>query len=136
MVLILNFSSLVLMEKDKETNLMVKELGSYEVGEGAEFIRKMYYDGEKVCVYFDTNKDVEEWEYSAIFDLFSNIQFIKDGYVIEDVDNEYNPTWLVKFDYCDDYEKMKEKINNLCTLINYSITNVFNDIKDKKNQYE
>lgn len=132
----MDFSSLVLMEKDKETNLIVRELGSYEISEGAEYIRKMYYDGDKVNIYFDTNRDVEEWEYSAIFDLFNDNEFTKNGYNVEDIDDEYNPTWLVKVDYSEEHENMKEKINDLCNLIKNSVENVFNDIKNKKEQYE
>ncbi|NMM65053.1 hypothetical protein HBE96_20940 [Clostridium sp. P21] len=131
----MNFSSLVLMEKDKETNFIVKELGSYEVSDGAEYITKMFFDGDKVNVYFDTNRDVEEWEYSAIFDLFDEKVYSENGFSIEDIDDEYNPTWLVKFDYVEDHGKMNEKINDLCVLINNSIEKVFEDIKDKKEQY-
>ncbi|AWI03154.1 DUF6762 family protein [Clostridium drakei] len=132
----MNFSSLVLMEKDKETNLIVKELGSYEVSDGAEYITKMFYNGDKVNVYFDTNSDVEEWEYSAIFDLFDIEAFSKSEYIIEDVDDEYNPTWLVKFDYVENHEDMSEKINNLCGLIKDSMVKVFDDIKSKKEEYQ
>lgn len=124
------------MEKDKETNLIVKELGSYEVSDGAEYITKMFYNGDKVNVYFDTNSDVEEWEYSAIFDLFDIEAFSKSEYIIEDVDDEYNPTWLVKFDYVENHEDMSEKINNLCGLIKDSMVKVFDDIKNKKEEYQ
>lgn len=124
------------MEKDKETNLIVKELGSYEVSDGAEYITKMFYNGDKVNVYFDTNSDVEEWEYSAIFDLFDIEAFSKSEYIIEDVDDEYNPTWLVKFDYVENHEDMSEKINNLCGLIKDSMVKVFDDIKSKKEEYQ
>src|SRR5690242_14470598 len=98
-MIVLNFSSLVLMERDKDTNFLVKEIGSYEVEDGAELVTKMYYDGESVNVYFDTNRDVEEWEFSAIYDLFNEEAFSSRGYNIEVVDDEYNPTWLVKFNF-------------------------------------
>lgn len=131
----MEFSSLVLMEKDKETGFMVKELGSYEVSEGAENISKMFYDGEKVNVYFDTNKDVEDWEYSAIFDLFNEEEFVENGYNIEQIDSEYNPTWLVKFDYDEEHSVMAEKLNKLCTLISTSISKVIVDIEGKEEEY-
>ena len=38
MKLDMDFSSLVLMEKDKETGFMTKELGSFEVNEGALYV--------------------------------------------------------------------------------------------------
>ncbi|MDW8802235.1 hypothetical protein P8V03_13855 [Clostridium sp. A1-XYC3] len=131
----MEFSSLVLMEKDKETGFMVKELGSYEVSEGAENISKMFYDGEKVNVYFDTNKDVEDWEYSAIFDLFNEEEFVESGYNIEQVDSEYNPTWLVKFDYDEEHSVVAEKLNKLCALISTSISKVIVDIEGKEEEY-
>ena len=132
----MDFSSLVLMEKDKDTGFMVKELGSYEVAGGAEYIKKMFYDGNKVNIYFDTNRDVEEWEYSAIFDLFNEDNFIEQQYNIEQIDDEYNPTWLVKFDYHEEHSTMLSKLNSLCSLINTNIEKVFDDIKGKEEEYK
>lgn len=132
----MEFSSLVLMERDKETNFIVKELGSYEVGEGAEYITKMFYDGEKVNIYFDTKEDVEDWEFSAIFDLFNEEEFVRLEYSIEQVDDEFNPTWLVKFDFIEQHTTMADKLNELCALIGASITKVFDDIKGKEEEYK
>lgn len=131
----MNFSSLVLMEKDKKNNQFIREIGSYEVGSGAEKITKFFYDGEMVNVYFDTGKDVEDWEYTAIFDLFEKENFEKKGYFIEDVDEEYNPTWHVKFNYTDEHEEMKNKLSDLCETINVCLDKVFEDIKNKKDCY-
>lgn len=132
----MDFSSLVLMEKDKDTGFMTRELGSYEVGEGAEYIKKMFYDGDKVNIYFDTNRDVEDWEYSAIFDLFNEDKFIEQQYNIEQIDDEYNPTWLVKFDYNEEHSIMLSRLNNLCSLINTYIIKVFEDVKGKEEDYK
>ena len=132
----MNFSSLVLMEKEKDSNYFIKELGSYEVNDGAEYIIKMYFDGEKVNIYFDTNKDVEEWEYSAIFDLFEENSFAEKGYDIEEIDDEYNPTWRLKFEYLEDHSEMQRKLIELCNLIEGKMINVFENIKDKKALYE
>lgn len=132
----MNFSSLVLMEKDKDSNMFIKELGSYEVNDGAEYITKMYYDGEKVNVYFDTHKDVEEWEYTAIYDLFNTEIFNTEGYQIEEIDDEYNPTWKVSFKFIEEHKEMAERLNNLCELIADEVEKAFEIIKDKKEIYE
>lgn len=132
----MDFSSLVLVERDKDTKLIKKELGSYEVVDGAEYITNIFYDGEKVNVYFDTNKDVEEWEYSAIFDLFDLNKFEVKGYIIEEIENEYNPTWLIKFDYSDEYDVISNNLNELCGLIKEAIVGVFEDIKGKNEEYK
>ncbi|WP_027626181.1 DUF6762 family protein [Clostridium lundense] len=132
----MNFSSLVLMERDKENNQFVKELGSYQVNDGAEYITKMYYDGEKVHLFFDTRKDVEDWEYTAIFDLFNDSAFIESGYDIENEDNEYNPTWHITFDYIEEVNVMEEKLQRICTLIKEQMEKVFKEIQGKQEEYK
>ena len=46
----MDFSSLVLMEKDKETGFITKELGSFEVNEGALYVRKLFVVDNIICV--------------------------------------------------------------------------------------
>lgn len=131
----MEFSSLVLMEIDPVTKMFIKELDSFEVNEGAEYIKKMYCMDGEITVYFDTIRDVEEWEYSAVFDLFKKDNFLNNGFKIEDYDEEFNPTWIVNFKYSDDYEINKGKINVLCNFIRESMEQVFTDIKGRKDEY-
>lgn len=131
----MDFSSLVLMEKDKETGFITKELGSFEVNEGALFVRKLYEQDNVVYLYFDTNKDVEEWEYSAIYDLFNVDSFKDAGYEIEEVDDEYNPTYLLKMDYKEEHNEMKKLIDDAVNLIEEEMENVFEAIKGKEEDY-
>ncbi len=131
----MDFSSLVLMEKDKETGFIKKELGSFEVSEGAIYVKKLYMLDDIVYMYFDTNKDVEEWEYSAIYDLFNDEVFKEKGYEIEEDLDEYNPTYIIKFKYVDDYSLIKEKIQECVSLIESEMNNVFEAIKGKEEEY-
>ena len=131
----MDFASLVLMEREKETNYLIKEMGSYEVGEGAEYVTKLFYDGEKVNLYFDTKKDVEEWEYTAIYDLFNEDRFIENDLEIDIDDNEFNPTWILNFDYIEENEEFKEKLNSICNLIEEEIKFVLQNIEGKKDEY-
>ena len=131
----MDFSSLVLMEKDKETGFITKELGSFEVSEGALYVKKFFVLNEEVNLYFDTNKDVEEWEYSAIYDVFNYEAFVENEFEIEDVLDEYNPTFLVKFKYVDDYAFMKERIIKCVDLIEEAMGKAFNDIEGKEEDY-
>lgn len=132
----MDFSSLVLMEKDKETGFITKELGSFQVSEGALFVKKLFVLNGEVNLFFDTNKDVEEWEYSAIYDLFNYETFVKEEFEIEDVLDEYNPTFLIKFNYVDDYEFMKERITRCVELIESSMEEVFKSIEGKEEEYK
>ncbi|MCI5727162.1 MAG: hypothetical protein MR274_06565 [Clostridium sp.] len=132
----MDFSSLVLMEKDKETGFITKELGSFEVEEGALYVVKLYVIDNVVNLYFDTNKDVEEWEYSAIFDLFNQDAFVEAGFEIEEDEEEYNPTYILKMPYIDDYSQMKESLNKALSIIKAEMENVFEAIKGKEEEYK
>ncbi|WP_461614845.1 DUF6762 family protein [Clostridium sp. Marseille-QA1073] len=131
----MNFSSLVLMEREKGTNYLIKELGSYEVSDGAEYVTKLFYDGDLINLYFDTKEDVEEWQYTAIYDLFDEESFEREGFQIESYDDEYNPTWIIRFQYDDEHNVIKEKLNKACNLIKEKMEKVLEDIKDKKSEY-
>ncbi|SFD33308.1 DUF6762 family protein [Clostridium uliginosum] len=131
----MDFSSLVLIEKDKETGFIKSELGSFEVNEGGVFVKKLYVLDGIVNMYFDTNKNVEEWEYSAIYDLFNTEAFVERGYEIEEDLDEYDPTYIIKFKYQDDFAIMKEKIQECVSLIEKEMNNVWEKIKDKKEEY-
>lgn len=132
----MDFSSLVLMEKDKETGFVSKELGSFNVDEGALFVRKFFVEDGIVNLYFDTNKDVEEWEYSAIYDLFNEDAFKETGYELEEDLDEYNPTFIIRFDYDDEYSNMQEKLNEIIALIKTEMENVFKNIEGKEEEYK
>lgn len=131
----MDFSSLVLMEKDKETGFITKELGSFEVNEGALYVKKLFVLDNEVNLYFDTNKDVEEWEYSAIYDVFNMNLFEEEGFEIEEVEDEYNPTYLVKFKYEDNREYISEKLALCIDLIEEAMEKAFSDIEGKEEEY-
>ena len=132
----MQFSSLVLMERDKETNQFVRELGSYETGEGAEFVTKLYYDGNLINLFFDTQVDVEEWEFTAIYDYFNEEAFTAKGYSIEAIDDEYNPTWVVKFKYSEEHIVVREAIIEICELVKQELKKVTEKIKEKEEEYK
>ena len=132
----MDFSSLVIMEKDKETGFITKELGSFEVNEGALYVRKLFVVDNIVNLYFDTNKDVQEWEYSAIYDLFNKDAFIENGFEIDEDLDEYNPTFILKFKYNEEYAEMKEMIDKAVELISNEMNNVFKNIEGKEKEYK
>ena len=131
----MDFSSLILMERDKDTGFITKEIGSFQVFDGAEFVKKFYVKGDTVYLQFDTNKDVEEWEYSAIYDLFNYDTFTVEELEIEDVEDEYNPTFLIKFEYKDDFKYISEKLSLCLDVIKETVEKVFEDIQGKEEEY-
>nr|WP_278679006.1 DUF6762 family protein [Clostridium paraputrificum] len=131
----MDFSSLVLMEKDKETGFITKELGSFEVNEGALYVKKLFVLDNEVNLYFDTNKDVEEWEYSAIYDIFNIKRFEEEGFRIEEELDEYNPTFILKFPYKEEHLEMKDVLDKVVELINEEMEKVFLAIEGKEEEY-
>ena len=131
----MDFSSLVLMEKDKETGFITKELGSFEVNEGALYVKTLFVLDNEVNLYFDTNKDVEEWEYSAIYDLFNIKRFEEEGFIIEEELDEYNPTFILKFPYKEEHLEMKDVLDKAVELINEEMEKVFLAIEGKEEEY-
>ena len=132
----MDYSSLILMERDNETGFVTKELGSYKVSDGAEYIKGFYVKGDSVYIKFDTNKDVEEWEYSAIYDVFNMELFENEGFEIEEVEDEYNPTFLINFKYKDDHDYIEEKLSLSIELIEEAMEKAFNDIEGKEEEYQ
>ena len=132
----MDFSSLILMQRDEETGFVTKELGSYQVSMEAEYVKGFYVKGDTVYLKFDTNKDVEEWEYSAIYDVFDMDLFENEGFGIEEVEDEYNPTFLINFKYKDDHEYIEEKLALSIELIEEAMEKAFNDIEGKEEEYQ
>lgn len=132
----MDFSSLVIMEKDKGTGFIKRELGSFEVDEKALHVKKLYVIDNEVNLYFDTGKDVEEWEYSAIYDLFNEERFNEAGFKLEEDLDEYNPTFILKFQYKEDHNDMKEILDKAIEMIYEEMENVFETIKGKEEEYK
>ena len=132
----MDYSSLILMERDNETGFVTKELGSFKVSEGAEHIKGFYVKGDTVYIKFDTNKDVEEWEYSAIYDVFDMNLFESEGFKIEEVEDEYNPTFLINFEYKDDHDYIDEKLSLAIELIEEAMEKAFIDIQGIEDEYK
>lgn len=132
----MDFSSLVLMEKDMENNSFVRELGSFKAVEGAQYITKLFYDGQKVNLFFDTIRDVEDWEFNAIYDMFDIDAFTEKGFQISEKDDEFNPTWIVLLSYEEEHGKMQEMLEEVSIIINETMNKVFEDIKEKEEEYK
>lgn len=132
----MDYSSLILMERDAETGFVTKELGSYQVSIEAEYVKGFYVKGDTVYLKFDTNKDVEEWEYSAIYDVFDMNLFENEGFKIEEVEDEYNPTFLINFEYKDDHDYINDKLSLAIELIEEAMEKAFSDIQGIEDEYK
>lgn len=104
-------TSLVLMKR--ENGILTTELGSYKVKEGLNYVFKAYVEDNKVKIYLTTDRDVSDEEYTKIYDLYNYSMFEKEKFTVEDIDDEYNPVWLVEFEFSQDDEINEENISNV-----------------------
>ncbi len=130
---------IVIMLKDKETGFLEKELGSYAVDDKDGLIYNTYAveeDGKlNVYVRLTCSRDVEDWEYDAVFDYYDPQTVMEVADSVEEEDGEYNPMWIVKFPFDEDTDVMEEKMERLLALHKKELDSVYETIADKKDEY-
>ena len=80
-------TTIVIMLKDEETGFLDKELGSYSVPERAELIWSIYVKSNEVVLRLSCNRELEDWEYEAVFDYYDTepVGALVDTIIEEDV---------------------------------------------------
>lgn len=129
---------IVIMLKDKNTGFLVKELASLDLTENVGYIVNIFAideeEGRKLHIKLSTERDVADWEYTAIYDYYDTECF-KDKAEITDADDDYNPVWEVIIDYTEDIPLLEEKVAELLAIHKKEIEDVFETIKDKESEY-
>lgn len=131
---------IVIMLKDKETGFLDKELGCYKIEENEELIYNTYAleENGKYVVYLKLtcDREVEDWEFDAIYDYYENETISSLVTSIEEESDCYNPTWRVTFDFLEETEEMEKKLANLLRLHRQELTSVYTAIADKRDDYK
>ena len=130
---------IVIMLKDEETGFLEKELGCYKLEENQNFIYNTYAlkndDGYSVFMKITTDREVEDWEFDAIYDYYDT-ETLKPYVTSKNEDDDcYKPTWVISFDFIDNEEEMEQKISNLLSLHKKELYSVYEAIEDKKDEY-
>ena len=106
--------ALILMQKNKETLEIEKEIGSYTVSSNLDLINGIHMtcEDEKNIVHLKitTEKDVKDWEFSAILDYYDDEVLNDLALSVKEIEDAYNPTWEVNFEFLDSQDGMKSKI--------------------------
>ncbi len=110
-----NYNNLLLMKKDMETGFLIEEIGSYKINNHIEYIDKIFLfeeDGKSlIYLRITTNEINEDWKYYGIFDLYNTEVFSEKTYDIEEYNEDYNPKWILKIQYSNNYEEMENLLN-------------------------
>lgn len=132
--------TVILMEKNKESGLLEKEIGNYTLSEHGNLIEGIYmtHEGEKDLVYarITTDKDVEDWEFSAILDYYDEDWLKEVVLSCKEIDETYNPTWEVIVEFVEAQEGMQKKLEDLLNKHKRALDQVYDIIKDKKEEYK
>lgn len=132
--------ALILMQKNKETLEIEKEIGSYTVSSNLDLINGIYMtcEDEKNIVHLKitTEKDVEDWEFSAILDYYDDEVLNSLTLSVKEIEDAYNPTWEVDFEFVDSQDGMKSKIESILDKHRKELDEVYAEIKDKEKEYK
>ena len=130
----------VIMLKNKETGFLEKELGSLNINKNDEYIVNLFVlkedDGEKLHLRISTDRDVEDWEYGAIFDNYNYDSYGDNVIEIDETDNDYNPVWEIVIDYDDNLSVVEERVAEILDIHSNELKRVYEEIKDKESEYK
>lgn len=115
-----NYNNIILMLKDKDSGFFVRTIGSFEIKQNIEYIDKIYAEqnGEIIDIFLTlTTQEIEEdWKYSGIFDLYNEEIFSNKISNFEELSGDYNPKWILKFQYLDNESETEEFINEILNM--------------------
>ena len=128
---------IVIMLKDAKTGFLEKELGTYAVPEHGELIFNIYADeeGQRVVLRLCCEKELQDWEYDAVYDYYDTetVGALVDS--IAEEDGHYDPVWVVTFPFCEEQERMEEKLKDILHAHQEELLSVYEAIMDKEDDY-
>ncbi len=131
---------IVIMLKDKKTGFLEKELSCYHLGEQQDIMLNIYAEENEqneitIFMKLTCERDVLDWEYNAILDYY-DMETVK-PYVdtIQELEEEYNPVWLVTFPFLYEQQQMEQKLCLILQAHEKELNSVYEVIADKKGDY-
>jgi len=132
--------AVLIMEKDKDTGILSNEVGSYNLKYDINLIDRIFavkqVESLVINMYITVQGDFKDWEFNAILDNYDAKLY--EGKVISvDEDEEgYNPTWIVKFNFLENDNALEEKINEVLEIHSGEIERVLKEIKGLESEYK
>ena len=132
---------MIIMKKDGETGFLDKEVGSYMIKEHGDYIDSIYVieeDGKNIAhMRITTDFDVQDWQYSAIYDYYDEdkVKALEDVLSIEAIEEEFNPLWEIRFVLPEIEEAAEEMMVRILTSHKNELDEVLEEIKDKEEEY-
>lgn len=133
--------AVIIMKKDAETGFLDKEVGSYMIKEHGDYIDSIYVleqDGKNIAhMRVSTDFDVQDWQYSAIYDYYDEdkVKALEDVLSIEAIEEEFNPLWEIRFVLPEIEEAAEGMMVRILTSHKNELDEVLKEIKDKEEEY-
>jgi hypothetical protein len=127
------------MQRDKDTNMLTDTIDSYTISEDMSLIEGVYLKEEdnRNFIYLTlATEDVEDWQYYGIYDLYDEEIFHDIVEEILDGSGEYNPRWILKFEYQEDRISMEDKLNSILRLHTGELQRILPVVKENKEKYQ
>lgn len=134
-----NYNVLVLMQKDKNTNILTETIDSYTMHEDMSLVESVYLMQEEDVDYIYltlTTEDVEDWQYYGVYDLYGEEIFEDLVDEILDGSGEYNPRWILKLKYDEDRVEMEDRLNRILKLHLNELQRIMPIIEESKEKYQ
>jgi len=132
--------ALLIMEKNSETGFLEKELGSYSIEHDEKLVERIFAlrDGGEMVVhlYATVPGEFEDWEYNAIMDNYDGELYGKEIISLEEDEESYNPTWLIKFKFEEEDTAMERKLNRILKIHEEEVKRVLRLLKDLEEEYK
>ena len=130
----------VIMQKDRKSGFLEKELASLNIENNENLIVNIFAMEEEnadmlLHMKVSTDRDVLDWEYSAIFDYYDKDIYGEKVKNIVEIDDDYNPTWEIIMDYDSDILSLEDKVTKILEIHKNELEDVYNTIKDKESEY-
>lgn len=130
----------VIMQKDRKSGFLEKELASLNIENNENLIVNIFAMEEEntdmlLHIKVSTDRDVLDWEYSAIFDYYDKDIYGEKVKNITEIDDDYNPTWEIIMDYDNDILSLEDKVTEILEIHKNELEDVYNTIKDKESEY-
>ncbi len=133
---------IVIMLKDEKTGFFESELGAFSLEEYEEYLVNVYgvEKNDNITLYMTVSlgKEVADWEFNAIFDYYDidNITKLSQVINMEEVEDCYNPTWIIKLKYDENIQAMRERLLEILKSHKLELDDVLETIKDKEEDYK
>lgn len=137
--------SIILMKKDID-GIIQGEVTNLELDENIRYMYNIFLvqkkDGEFVKIEVGTERDVEDWEYTAVFDYFDDESFeakleeLRIDNISLDANEElFNPAWQIQFSMIEDLDKLENVVKSILGEFKNQLAQVYSEIADKKEEY-